>query len=150
MRIKTCTQCKIRKPLANFHRQKDHSDGRKSYCSQCGNKYLLRYYKKHREALKIRWRNYNHTESATINTRNYRLRHPEKYKAKNKAYNAYLSGKIKRENCELCGGKAQMHHDDYSKPLKVRWLCHKHHQEYHRQLRQFGNNLQTKMEVVSV
>lgn len=37
-------------------------------------------------------------------------------------------GKIPREPCALCGTeKAEMHHDDYSKPTDVRWLfrpCH--------------------------
>lgn len=37
-------------------------------------------------------------------------------------------GKIKRCPCEVCGSTdAQMHHDDYSKPLEVRWLCRKCH-----------------------
>src|SRR5262245_57418077 len=37
-------------------------------------------------------------------------------------------GKIKRQPCEVCGSTAQMHHDDYSRPLEVRWLCRPHHQ----------------------
>ena len=33
-------------------------------------------------------------------------------------------GKLQREPCEKCGSESsQMHHDDYSKPLIVRWLC---------------------------
>jgi len=31
----------------------------------------------------------------------------------------------------VCGGKAQMHHDDYDKPTDVRWLCKEHHIELH-------------------
>ena len=43
---------------------------------------------------------------------------------------AIKSGKLKRLPCEVCGNiKSQMHHPDYSKPLKVRWLCPKYHGE---------------------
>jgi hypothetical protein len=32
----------------------------------------------------------------------------------------------------VCGEpEAQAHHDDYAKPLDVRWLCNKHHREHH-------------------
>jgi hypothetical protein len=41
-------------------------------------------------------------------------------------------GKLTRQPCEVCGAVAQMHHDDYSKPLEVRWLCRGHHLEHHR------------------
>jgi hypothetical protein len=36
--------------------------------------------------------------------------------------------------CEKCRKKAHAHHDDYSKPLEVRWLCIKHHKEEHARL----------------
>jgi hypothetical protein len=43
-------------------------------------------------------------------------------------------GKIERKPCEVCGDeKAQMHHEDYSKPLDVRWFCRKHHLELHKE-----------------
>ena len=32
--------------------------------------------------------------------------------------------------CEICGDiKSEAHHDDYSKPDKVRWLCRIHHRQ---------------------
>lgn len=41
-------------------------------------------------------------------------------------------GKIARMPCNVCGEiKSQAHHDDYSKPLDVTWLCPKHHKELH-------------------
>lgn len=40
-------------------------------------------------------------------------------------------GKLERLGCEVCGERAQMHHDDYDKPLEVRWLCRKHHLRHH-------------------
>jgi len=46
--------------------------------------------------------------------------------------NAIRDGKIKRLPCEKCGSKkAEGHHEDYSKPLKAKWLCVKHQNEIH-------------------
>lgn len=44
------------------------------------------------------------------------------------------SGKIVRQPCEVCGSsRTDAHHDDYDKPLAVRWLCRQHHQGLHAQ-----------------
>jgi hypothetical protein len=46
---------------------------------------------------------------------------------------ALSRGKIVKQPCEVCGTTYRVHghHDDYSKPLDVRWLCPKHHKEAH-------------------
>lgn len=45
---------------------------------------------------------------------------------------AIRAGELEREACETCGDPATVaHHDDYSKPLEVRWLCHSHHRLWH-------------------
>lgn len=44
---------------------------------------------------------------------------------------AIRRGDIIPKPCEVCGKKAQAHHDDYSKPYDVKWLCQIHHMEYH-------------------
>jgi hypothetical protein len=37
-------------------------------------------------------------------------------------------GKLSPQPCEVCGSlEVEMHHDDYSKPLQVRWFCRPHH-----------------------
>ena len=42
-------------------------------------------------------------------------------------------GHIARGPCQVCGEvKAEAHHDDYSKPLEVIWLCRIHHARMHR------------------
>jgi hypothetical protein len=40
-------------------------------------------------------------------------------------------GKVKRRPCEVCGATdgIEAHHEDYSKPLDVNWLCPTHHKE---------------------
>ncbi len=42
------------------------------------------------------------------------------------------TGRLSRCPCEVCGSaKAQAHHDDYRRPLDVRWLCITHHRAWH-------------------
>jgi hypothetical protein len=43
---------------------------------------------------------------------------------------AIEQGKITRGVCEVCGELAEAHHDDYSKPLDVKWFCFRHHKIY--------------------
>ena len=46
--------------------------------------------------------------------------------------NAVYRGIVKRLPCEICGEeKVHGHHDDYSKPLEVAWLCNSHHMQLH-------------------
>ena len=61
----------------------------------------------------------------------YRKRYPERIKAHYQVNQAIKTGLIVRKPCEVCGAIAQAHHDDYSKPLEVRWLCAKHHSRHH-------------------
>lgn len=51
---------------------------------------------------------------------------------------AVKKGALIRQPCEVCGLSATVaHHDDYSKPLDVRWLCWGHHAEYHKSIGTF-------------
>jgi len=62
--------------------------------------------------------------------------------AQNLLETAIQQGVIQRKtHCESCGDtgtfkdgrtKIQGHHDDYNKPLDVRWLCQKCHHEWHK------------------
>ena len=46
--------------------------------------------------------------------------------------NAIRDGRIIKNPCEVCGSKdVHAHHDDYSYPMSVRWLCAKHHKQWH-------------------
>ena len=43
------------------------------------------------------------------------------------------AGKLIKMPCEVCGTKinVEAHHDDYDKPMDIRWLCRNHHREHH-------------------
>jgi Zn finger protein HypA/HybF involved in hydrogenase expression len=58
----------------------------------------------------------------------------QKLKANCRSYaNAYLKrGKLIKQPCEKCGSEdSEIHHEDYTKPLDVTWLCRKDHLELH-------------------
>lgn len=62
----------------------------------------------------------------------WRENNPQAYKAQTALGNALRDGKIKRQPCEVCGAaKVHAHHEDYAKPLNVRWLCALHHHRLH-------------------
>jgi hypothetical protein len=45
---------------------------------------------------------------------------------------AIFNGSLLRESCRVCGSSdVHAHHEDYSKPLEIVWLCPKHHRESH-------------------
>lgn len=91
-----------------------HRYGKQRYCKKC------------------------HAESMRKNRpRHSELPEEQRKKANVRSYaNQYLKrGLIKRQPCEYCASDfAQMHHDNYDKPLDVRWLCRYHHLELHKQM----------------
>lgn len=65
-----------------------------------------------------------------------RAKNPEKFRARDAVKLALRKGILIKGPCEMksknCRGQVQAHHDDYSKPLEVRWLCTQHHADVHR------------------
>lgn len=77
-------------------------------------------------------------------TRNFR-KDKIKYKAHNELNNSLRDGKIlKPSNCQNCKIECNPHghHDDYSKPLDVRWLCTKCHTDFHNAVREKERELE--------
>lgn len=67
-------------------------------------------------------------------------------------YKAIRSGELVRGRCEQenegdCSGRIEGHHDDYSKPLDVRWLCVSHHRRFHASRRKRVKRLSVSLPV---
>ncbi len=98
-----------------------------------------KYASKNREKLLSKNRAYNKSHPE-LKRKRYTA-YPEKSKARMLLAHAIRDGCIKREPCEICGDiKSEGHHDDYSKPLDVVWLCRKHHCERHIEIREQEDN----------
>jgi len=68
-------------------------------------------------------------------TRRFVTRNPEKVLAHRLVRRAVLSGGLRKLPCEKCGAieRIHAHHEDYSKPLEVVWLCQICHIKHHAQ-----------------
>ena len=56
----------------------------------------------------------------------------KKYCAQQLIKFAVKCGVLERGPCEICDTpNGQGHHDDYDKPMEVRWLCGTHHRQWH-------------------
>lgn len=74
----------------------------------------------------------------------YCERFPEKRVAHHAVEAAVKNGTMKREPCGKCGSlESHAHHEDYSKPLAVDWLCAQHHADRHIEMKckNLGRNL---------
>ena len=64
--------------------------------------------------------------------RAYRKAHPEQRKVMKAVREAKDAGTLVQGVCAVCkSDKTVAHHEDYSKPLEVVWLCRKHHRHVH-------------------
>ena|ERR1700757_2653927 len=139
--MKTCFKCHKTKPLNDFYSHSQMKGGHLGKCKECAKKDVHDRYAtpEGRKAFRDYDEARNKTEERKSKKLEYmrqrRAENPEKYKANTLVNNAIRDGRLVRQACEYCGiSKAEAHHEDYSKPLEVRWLCFKHHREAHGQL----------------
>jgi len=146
--MRTCRTYKTEKPLMDFYQQTNGNLFRE--CKECTKVRVRRnrmvkidYYREfdrrradlpHRiEARKAYAQTPKGKDALARGSKAWANRNPIKKAASTAVNNAIRDGRLIRQHCEVCGdANAQAHHDDYSKPLEVRWLCQKHHAEWHK------------------
>lgn len=122
--MKNCGRCGESKPLFAFNKDKYTKSGYRSQCKEC--------MAIERARLREHYKEWRDTEERKAIYASYRRARYQKDKYKIKARNA--ARKLERKPCEVCGeSNSQAHHNDYDKPLNVRWLCSKHHREWHKE-----------------
>lgn len=134
--MKKCFKCKKKKPLSSFYKHSQMADGLLGKCKECCKKDVADNYRSNREHYaeyeRKRFLRPERKLAAKLYQRKRRLLNPGKARAYNAVSNALRDGRLSRLPCEVCKDtKSQAHHEDYRKPLSVRWLCRTHHLEAH-------------------
>lgn len=133
--MKHCNACDTTKDDSEFHKRKASRDGLAARCKSCQKEYdkaRLRDPKR----MKMR-RDYQKTERGRAAHNRATKKWVEKNTIKRAVHiitgNAIRDGLLIKQDCEKCGCSSQIqaHHDDYAKPLEVRWLCPACHKEWH-------------------
>jgi hypothetical protein len=136
--MKRCFKCGEEKEITEFYRHPQMGDGHLGKCKNCTKRDVQQNYdvkfEYYREYERKRFKLEERKQKLIEYQRDRREINPHKYKARYTVSNAIRDGRMERQPCEICGAPdAQTHHDDYSKPLDVRWLCFVHHRELHGQ-----------------
>lgn len=82
-------------------------------------------------------RNHNFTTGYSVSSKKkyqwLKKNHPLKKRAREIVKYAIQTGALIKLPCVKCGDLiSHAHHEDYSKPLEVIFLCRKHHREHHK------------------
>ncbi len=93
-----------------------------------------KFYERNRERMLERVKKYQkiNREKISVYDKN---RDKQKRKARWSVYNHIKYGLLSKKPCFGCGNiKVQAHHEDYSKPLEIIWLCTSCHGIRHRKM----------------
>ena len=151
---KSCFKCGVHKPLSEFYKHKMMADGHLNKCKDCTKKDVrqnrdanLDYYKEYdRQRASNPQRvaergSYAQSEAGKRANAEAKKRWIESNLIKRAAQvmfrnRARSNPELMKHECESCGIKGvqlNAHHDDYSKPLVVRFLCGKCHSKWHKE-----------------
>lgn len=132
---KICTGCGLEKEISCFYKKKQR--GKDSFCAKCKDCERIAYREKrlrNPETFKQKDKRFYENNREKVISKRMRWYHENKHKvsAHEKVKRALLNGELVKKVCSVCGDKKSLaHHEDYTKPLSVIWLCSKHHMTLH-------------------
>lgn len=130
-----CPRCSTEKPPADFYRDKSRKNGHQYACKICTSGVSRAWKKAHPERTREYQRAYYQRNRGELNnqTAQYKDDYPERAAARLAIHKAIADGDLARGPCFVYGGEpADGHHEDYSKPYEIIWLCRICHTTYHR------------------
>ena len=128
---KKCFKCGEVKSLSEFYKHKQMKDGHVNKCKECNLNDVASHRLKNIDKIRAYDRGRGNRRDEGY-TKEWREKYPKKYKAHNLVNNHKRAGNISELPCEVCNElRVVAHHDDYDKPLNIRWLCYAHHSQWH-------------------
>ncbi len=129
--IKTCFKCGAEKPLTEFYRHKQMTDGHLNKCKDCARADVAAHRLENIEEIRAYDRRRGSRQPDGY-LPSYRRTYPKIAKAHRMVAYHVRVGNIARKPCEVCHtDRAVAHHDDYDRPLDVRWMCKAHYKQWH-------------------
>ena len=135
-KFQKCITCGETFPLTKeyFKKAKNAKSGLSSQCIICIRAHDRKYSRDYRLA-HPEWKEMDNKRSRTKQMelkKEYDKKYPERVSARGKVGYATRTGKLVKRPCVICGAvPALAHHEDYSKPLEVIYLCPLHHKAIH-------------------
>jgi hypothetical protein len=136
--MKTCRKCGQEKNVEEFYVHQRMTDGRLNMCKECVKCRVKDHRTNNVESIREYDRNRSKTEKRrkhiSLTSKLWRKNNPDKLRAHSMVGYAIAKKKIIKGKCQVCGkdGIIHGHHDDYTKPIDVRWLCPVCHSATHR------------------
>lgn len=131
--MKNCSRCQKVLELGSFYKDKQKKEGLMSHCKNCDRLLRRERRAKYPETYRLRDRRYyaKHKSEKVAYLRDWRSRNSIKVTAHQAVRSALRRGLLTKSVC-FCGEvRVDAHHEDYSKPLEVLWLCRTHHERIH-------------------
>jgi len=136
---KKCFKCNVVKPLNEFYKHSKMADGHLNKCIACAKNDVGAHRLKNLDRIRAydrdRGKKPQRRAAAAKVSAEWRQADKRRMKCHNAVTRARKKGLLIQQPCIRCGDHQSLaHHEDYSKPLDVMWLCQPCHKVRHKEL----------------